>query len=111
VGRGERKSYCILLRDESASLEAKERLQTFESTRDGFEVAERDLGLRGSGDILGTRQHGVPRFRFGNIIRDHRLMELARDVAIEIVRERGYDGALELAKQVIPALAAATRKD
>jgi ATP-dependent DNA helicase RecG len=111
VGRGERKSYCVLLRDETAPEEAKQRLETFEKTRDGFEVAERDLQLRGSGDILGTRQSGLPKFRFGNVVRDSRLMEKARDVAIAIIHQRGYDETVELARHLVPALARATRKD
>lgn len=98
VGRGSRKSYCILIRDESTSEEAKERLKTFEQTRDGFDVAERDLQLRGAGDFLGTRQSGMPRFRFGNILRDHQLMELARDVAIETLAREGLESADRLAR-------------
>ncbi|MEO8218817.1 MAG: ATP-dependent DNA helicase RecG, partial [Acidobacteriota bacterium] len=54
VGRGANRSFCILIRDERANEEAKQRLRTFEQTRDGFEVAERDLELRGAGDFLGT---------------------------------------------------------
>jgi ATP-dependent DNA helicase RecG len=83
VGRGTRKSWCVLLRDESSSENAKTRLRTFEATTDGFEVAEKDLELRGPGDFFGTRQSGAPGFRFGHILRDFRLMELAREVAIE----------------------------
>jgi ATP-dependent DNA helicase RecG len=87
VGRGERKSYCILVRDERASFEAKDRLTAFERSRDGFEVAEQDLQSRGPGEFLGTRQSGLPRFRFGNILRDYDLMEKARDLAIAILAE------------------------
>ncbi len=111
VGRGPRKSYCVLLRNERASEEAKNRLRLFESTRDGFEVAERDLELRGAGDALGTRQSGAPRFRFGNILRDHKLMELARDTAIEIIESEGYEVARELALELIPQAAATAGKD
>ena len=68
VGRGERKSYCILVSDKE-----KDRLDLFAETRDGFEVAERDLQLRGPGEFLGTRQSGALRFRMGNIVRDHRF--------------------------------------
>lgn len=86
VGRGRRKSYSILVRDDSAPEEARQRLKRFEATRDGFAVAEEDLKLRGAGDFFGTRQSGVPRFRFGDILRDYRLMEFAREVATELVR-------------------------
>ncbi|HET7436398.1 MAG TPA: ATP-dependent DNA helicase RecG [Thermoanaerobaculia bacterium] len=110
VGRGERKSYCVLLREESAGLEAKQRLDLFEKTRDGFEVAEQDLNTRGPGEFLGTKQSGVPRFRFGNILRDHELMEKARDTAIEVVEKEGVAKAEELARTLmgiaVPAAAA-----
>ena len=69
--------------------EAQERLKLFAETKDGFDVAERDLQIRGPGEFLGTRQSGVPRFRFGNIVRDHALMESARDVAIELLARDG----------------------
>ncbi|MFL6244987.1 MAG: ATP-dependent DNA helicase RecG, partial [Thermoanaerobaculia bacterium] len=82
VGRGERKSYCILLRDDTAAPDTKERLALFEKSRDGFEVAEHDLQIRGPGEFLGTRQSGAMRFRMGHILRDYDLMEKARDLAI-----------------------------
>jgi ATP-dependent DNA helicase RecG len=111
VGRGERKSYCILARDETVQEEAKERLRVFGDTRDGFEVAERDLQFRGSGDILGTRQSGMPKFRFGNIVRDHQLMERARDTALQILHERGFEATVELARTVIHGFARTAKKD
>ena len=85
VGRGERKSYCVLLRDDRASGETKDRLALFERSRDGFEVAEHDLQLRGPGEFLGTRQSGAMRFRMGHILRDYDLMEKARDLAIATI--------------------------
>ena len=87
VGRGTRKSYCILLRDEQAAGESKDRLALFESSRDGFEVAEHDLQIRGPGEFLGTRQSGALRFRIGNILRDYDLMEKARDFAITTIAD------------------------
>jgi len=101
VGRGERKSYCIVVRNERAAPESLERLKMFEEARDGFEVAERDLQLRGPGEFLGTRQSGVPRFRFGNILRDHDLMEKARDTAIELVEKEGVVAAEETARGML----------
>ena len=101
VGRGERKSYCILVRDEKAGIDAKQRLATFEATRDGFEVSDADLQMRGPGEFLGTRQSGVPRFRFGNILRDHDLMERARDAAIEVMAEQGVARADALAREML----------
>jgi len=96
VGRGSRKSFCILLRDETVSEEAKDRLRKFEAAKDGFEVAERDLELRGAGDVLGTRQSGVPKFRFGDFLRDVKIMEMARDEAIRFLRANGAEKTKEL---------------
>jgi ATP-dependent DNA helicase RecG len=87
VGRGERKSYCILLRNDNASGETKDRLAVFERSQDGFEVAEQDLQIRGPGEFLGTRQSGAMRFRMGHILRDYDLMEKARDLAIATIAE------------------------
>jgi ATP-dependent DNA helicase RecG len=101
VGRGERKSWCIVVRNANAAQEALDRLDMFEATRDGFDVAERDLQLRGPGEFLGTRQSGVPRFRFGNILRDHDLMEKARDTAMALVETDGLAHAEEVARQML----------
>jgi ATP-dependent DNA helicase RecG len=101
VGRGERKSYCILVHDETANPESVDRLRVFEATLDGFDVAERDLHLRGPGEFLGTKQSGVPRFRFGNILRDHDLMEQARDAAIEVIEHQGLAPATNLMESLL----------
>jgi ATP-dependent DNA helicase RecG len=105
VGRGARKSYCILVSDKE-----KERLELFARTISGFDVAERDLELRGPGEFLGTKQSGVPRFRFGNIVRDHALMEKARDAAIEVV-DRGVAEADALARGLVGVAVAAGERD
>jgi ATP-dependent DNA helicase RecG len=96
VGRGTRASYCILVSDKE-----KDRLTVFAKTRDGFDVAERDLEIRGPGEFLGTRQSGVARFRFGNILRDHDLMDRARDVAIEVLERDGATHSEELARKIL----------
>jgi len=96
VGRGERKSYCVVVCEEKANPEAVNRLKLFEKTRDGFDVAERDLEIRGPGEFLGTRQSGVARFRFGNILRDHALLEKAQRIAIELIECDGLERAKEL---------------
>jgi ATP-dependent DNA helicase RecG len=111
VGRGERKSYCVLVHDEEASAESLERLKIFESTRDGFEVAERDLRLRGPGEFLGTKQSGVPRFRFGNILRDHALMEQARDAAIDVIEREGLRAGTALVEELLGVRLAETARD
>jgi ATP-dependent DNA helicase RecG len=81
VGRGAEQSFCVLLTNDKQTAVAKERLGIMEETSDGFRIAEKDLEIRGQGEILGTRQSGVPAFRIGNIIRDLEILEEARDDA------------------------------
>ena len=83
IGRGEHKSYCILLTSEPSS-EAAAKLAVVEKTSDGFEVAEADWELRGPGDLLGTAQSGLPALKIGNLKRDAELMRRARTAAISI---------------------------
>jgi ATP-dependent DNA helicase RecG len=64
-----------------------ERLSTMTETHDGFEIAEKDLDIRGPGEFLGTRQSGLPELRFGNIVRDFDIMEDARKEAFRLVKE------------------------
>jgi ATP-dependent DNA helicase RecG len=85
VGRGSEKSYCILLTGNKVSKEAKERLSVFCSTNDGFKIAEKDLELRGPGDIEGTRQSGALNFKLANIMSDRALLEEARTITSEIL--------------------------
>lgn len=79
TGRGGANSLCLLLADDELEGEALERLETLVSERDGFRIAEKDLQLRGPGDVLGTRQHGIPRFRVADLATD-------LDLAAEAVR-------------------------
>jgi ATP-dependent DNA helicase RecG len=86
IGRGEHKSYCILLRsDPSADTVAK--LAVLEKTSNGFEVAEADWEMRGPGDLLGTAQSGLPALKLGNLRSDAKLMQRARAAATEIFRD------------------------
>jgi ATP-dependent DNA helicase RecG len=78
VGRGAEQSFCVLLTGDKKTAVAKERLGIMEQTSDGFKIAEKDLEIRGQGDILGTRQSGVPVFKIGNIIRDVEILAEAR---------------------------------
>jgi ATP-dependent DNA helicase RecG len=78
VGRGPHQSYCVLLYQEPLSEDGRGRLKALTDTTDGFEIAERDLQLRGPGDFFGTRQSGLPTFRVGDLLRDHKLLEIAR---------------------------------
>jgi hypothetical protein len=84
IGRGEHKSYCILLRSAKAEAEADEKLRIMEQTSNGFEIAEADLRLRGPGDILGTAQSGLPPLQLGDLLKDQELMRLARNAAFLI---------------------------
>src|SRR5688572_26871877 len=82
VGRGAHRSYCVLLYQYPITEQGKERLKALTDTTDGFEIAERDLQLRGPGDFFGTRQSGMPTLRVGDLLRDHALMEEARREAV-----------------------------
>ena len=83
VGRGTHPSSCVLLFQYPLSDDARERLKVMTETTNGFLIAEKDLELRGPGDVFGTRQAGAPTLRAGNLLRDHALMELARRDASE----------------------------
>jgi len=84
VGRGEHKSYCLLLA-ETPSLEGRERLKIIEKTRDGFLLAEEDLKIRGPGEFFGTRQSGLPDLRMARLS-DVALLELAREEASRLLQ-------------------------
>lgn len=86
VGRGEYESYCILLSDPRTDA-AMERLKAIEGTLDGFEIAEADMDIRGPGELFGTRQHGLPEIRFGNIAKDLDIMEAARKEAFTMIEK------------------------
>jgi len=86
VGRSSLKSYCILVLNRGVSSEAAERLRKFAGTNDGFKVAEIDLRLRGPGEFMGTRQHGLPDFKIADIIRDSKLLFWAREDALELIK-------------------------
>jgi ATP-dependent DNA helicase RecG len=81
VGRGAEASFCVLLTGDKQTFVAKQRLGIMEETSDGFRIAEKDLEIRGPGEVLGTRQSGVAVFRVGNLVRDLEILEKARDEA------------------------------
>jgi len=85
VGRGAEKSYCILLTPPSIGKEAKERMKIMVQTASGFEIAEKDLQLRGPGEIEGTRQSGALNFKLASVIQDRPLLEFAREQAARIL--------------------------
>lgn len=85
VGRGSEKSFCILLTSNKLNNDALERLKTMVATTDGFKIAEKDLELRGPGDIEGTRQSGMLNFKLANILQDREWLELAKEMAGYII--------------------------
>ena len=87
IGRGEHKSYCILLHDPKTEEPALEKLAVLEKTLDGFEIAEADLRLRGPGDLLGTAQTGLPPLKLGDLFRDAELMKESAALAASIFAE------------------------
>jgi ATP-dependent DNA helicase RecG len=95
VGRGEHASHCILFGDARAEL-ARRRLEAIEKEGDGFKLAEVDLALRGEGEILGTRQHGLPRFRVAELPEDVGVLTEARREVIALVERYGSLEAPEL---------------
>ncbi|MDT5159513.1 MAG: ATP-dependent helicase RecG [Acidobacteriota bacterium] len=78
VGRGAEQSYCVLMASDKQTSVAQQRLGIMEETNDGFRIAEKDLEIRGPGEVMGTRQSGVPTFRIGNLVRDLLILEEAR---------------------------------
>ena len=85
IGRGEHKSYCVLMCDPEAD-EAIERLRILEKTRDGFQIAEEDLVQRGPGEVLGTQQSGLPEMKFPQYLSDALLVEESRQIAMRLLQ-------------------------
>ena len=98
VGRGKNKSICILLYKNNLSANAKERLKILRSTNDGFEIAEKDMSLRGYGDILGFQQSGIKNFKFADPIHHKDLFFLAEKNIKKIEGEnfKKYENLLKL---------------
>jgi len=100
VGRGVHQSFCVLMGPRMFAEEARERLNAFSRTNDGFKIAEEDLRLRGPGEFFGTRQSGLPDLRAANIIRDADLLEKAREEAFGLLQQdpqlAGYPQLREL---------------
>jgi len=87
VGRGAHRSHCILLFDEPLSAAAADRLKAIRATEDGFEIARRDLELRGPGEFLGARQSGQPLLRYARLERDGDLVAIAIAAAEAMLRD------------------------
>jgi ATP-dependent DNA helicase RecG len=87
VGRGAEKSFCILLTGPNLGKEAKERLNTMVATNDGFKIAEKDLELRGPGEIEGTRQSGTLNLKLADLLQDKQMLETARNLAFDLLEK------------------------
>ncbi len=98
VGRNNLQSYCIL-HTSSKSQETRERLNIMTQTNDGFVIAEKDLQLRGPGEFLGTRQSGLPDLIIADIVKDAKILEQARDEAINFVKTQNIDNYPKLKAQ------------
>ena len=89
VGRGDKQSYCVLVANPKNDT-GKKRMQAMCETTDGFVLAEEDLKMRGSGEIFGTRQSGIPEFQVADIVEDYNILEEARRVASQIVSDPNW---------------------
>ena len=87
VGRGAEQSYCILMSGKKVSDNGKERLKRMVETSDGFKISEVDLRLRGSGDMMGTRQSGALQFKIADLVKDGDILEYSRDVALRLLED------------------------
>ena len=87
VGRGEHKSYCVLVQSYAVSEVGQHRAKIMEKYSDGFRVAEADLEIRGPGEFMGTRQSGLQSFKMAHLVRDIKILQLAREAAFEVVRK------------------------
>ena len=103
IGRGAKKSHCILVAPGRMTDVAKARLDTMVRTNDGFEIAETDLLLRGPGDFFGTRQSGDLGFHIANPIRDKELLESARREAFALAEDANQKSALQVILLALPA--------
>ncbi len=100
VGRGSTQSYCILVTGK-LNESGRERIRTMVDSTDGFHIAEMDLKLRGPGEFFGTKQSGLPVLRFGNILRDQEVLEVAQRAAASFVEHPPSEEELKLAVQYI----------
>ena len=92
VGRGGEQSYCVLMTKEDLNYPAKRRIQTMCATNNGFDISEVDLELRGPGDLMGTRQSGLPEFKLLDLVKDTEIIDLAKRAAAYVIKN---DPALE----------------
>ena len=86
VGRGADQSYCVLMTESKLSQDALTRMETMSRSNDGFEIAEMDLKLRGPGNMMGTQQSGILKFKIADLINDHSLLKAAREETMRIIK-------------------------
>lgn len=89
VGRGNEQSYCILIADPKTEI-GKERMKIMTETNDGFVLSEKDLELRGPGDLFGKKQSGLPEFKVADVVHDYRALETARKDAAELIQSDSF---------------------
>lgn len=89
VGRGDYQSYCVLIADPKTE-EGKERMMSMVETTDGFQLAEKDLQLRGPGDFFGKKQSGLPEFKLADLVHDYRILEVARRDAEKLIYDDSF---------------------
>ncbi len=106
IGRGSAKSFCVLMTGKKITDEAAQRLDTMVRTSDGFEIAEKDLELRGPGEFFGTKQAGMPSLRVANLLRDRKLLEAAKLEAAALVEQRSEGVSQDEAARAIRHLQA-----
>ncbi|WP_295900583.1 ATP-dependent DNA helicase RecG [uncultured Bdellovibrio sp.] len=104
VGRGEYKSFCILIMGYAVSEEGRQRTEMMEKTSDGFKIAEFDLEMRGPGEFMGTRQSGLAGFKMANLVRDMQILQNAREAAFEVLKKDpklSYQENMELRAELL----------
>jgi len=89
VGRGDQESYCILIADPKGEKGA-ERMEIITETSDGFVLSQRDLEMRGPGDMFGRKQSGVPEFKVADIVEDYDVLEQARSLAQQLIQSEDF---------------------
>lgn len=99
VGRGADQSYCILLYDQLSQI-SKERLNVIISSNDGFEIAKKDLKLRGAGDIFGVKQHGLPEFKIADLIKNYDILKFAQDCIEEITSKNDIETLKKISQKI-----------
>ncbi|MBS0350302.1 MAG: ATP-dependent DNA helicase RecG [Proteobacteria bacterium] len=87
VGRGSLQSFCVLLYQEPLSVLARQRLQVLKNIQDGFQIAQEDLKIRGPGEVLGTRQSGILKFRIADLLRDQNLLPQVQFVSTKLITD------------------------